>query len=414
MSPSLLGMQPLKLAVLTFICAALSHQAFAAKLLVISVDGLDQRYLRDADKAGLRIPHIRRFIREGWSVDGVVGVVPTVTWPSHTSIITGVPPAQHGILGNRRPASEGGEYYWNAALLKVPTLLDAVRQAGLKSAAITWPVTVDAPVDYNLPEYFAKRNGGGMDLHSIESKGTPGLVARIAAMYPSFAQEWMDDRTRALATMYLLREPKPDLILVHFVDHDSEAHETGPFSREANAKIEYTDELLGSVLGVLPKEYVVALVSDHGFERTDATVNFRTLLEPVAADCTVTPFLLIAKTQAAAERIRVLAREPKHGIGREIEGTELRQLAPSASAGAVAAWEPAPHHSFTTSNSAELHSKPRELGNHGFWPTRQDYRSVFVLWGKGIKPGKQGEMKMIDIAARLASIVEVPYPFTKK
>jgi predicted AlkP superfamily pyrophosphatase or phosphodiesterase len=106
-----------------------------------------------------------------------VGVVPTVTWPSHTTLITGVTPAEHGILGNRRPPNEGGEYYWDVSLLKVPALLDIARAAGLKSGAITWPVTVNAPVDYNLPEYFTKRNGGAIDLRGIESKATPGLVA---------------------------------------------------------------------------------------------------------------------------------------------------------------------------------------------------------------------------------------------
>jgi len=90
----------------------------AKKLLVVSVDGLDQRYLRDRDRLGLRIPNIRRLLKQGRYAQGVAGVYPTVTWPSHTSLITGVRPDQHGILGNRRGRQEGGDYYWTADLLK--------------------------------------------------------------------------------------------------------------------------------------------------------------------------------------------------------------------------------------------------------------------------------------------------------
>jgi len=103
------------------------------KLLVISVDGLDQRYLKNIDSLGLKIPNIRKLIREGQWSEGVVGVVPTITWPSHTTMITGVEPAVHGIQTNRMPASEGVDYPWSAKLLKEPTLLDAAHGEGLKT-----------------------------------------------------------------------------------------------------------------------------------------------------------------------------------------------------------------------------------------------------------------------------------------
>jgi predicted AlkP superfamily pyrophosphatase or phosphodiesterase len=392
--------------------------AASRKLLVISVDGLDYRYLRDADSLKLKIPHMRRLMREGLTAQGVVGVVPTITWPSHTTLITGVPPAVHGILGNRRPAAEGGEYYWDVSLLKVPTLLDAARKAGLKSAAVTWPVTVNAPVDYNLPEYFRKRQGGSMDLPSIETKATPGLVEEIAKEYPSFPQEWMEDRTRAQATAFLVARKNADLVLTHLVDHDAEAHESGPFSREALAKVEYSDELIGQILLRAPSDYVVAIVSDHGFERTDTEVDIRQRLNGAVA--TVTPYLLIANSEDAARKVHALAAKPENGIGKEVALADLKRFAPQYT-GATAAWESAPHHAFRAASPAkdqtpaklDLHSKPREKGNHGLWPLRADYRSVFVLHGPGVKAGSLPELQMTDIAARFAEVLEVPFPFTR-
>jgi len=246
-------------------------------LLVISVDGLDYRYLRDCDKLGLKIPNLRRLMREGEVTEGIVGVFPTVTWPSHTTLITGVDPRVHGILGNRRPRDDGGDYYRDVSLLKTKTLWHAAREAGLKTAAITWPAPVGATIDFNLPEYFQKRRGGAMDLPSIETKATPGLVEKIAKAFPSFAQEWMDDRTRTLAVVYLLKYERPDLILLRLVDLDAEAHENSPFTREANAVLEYADELIGQRLQAAPPETAVAIVSDHGFERADRVVDVNKL-----------------------------------------------------------------------------------------------------------------------------------------
>ena len=69
-------------------------------LVVISIDGLRPDYVTAADAHGLRIPELRRFMKEGAFAEGVAGVIPTVTYPSHTTLVTGVWPTAHGILAN--------------------------------------------------------------------------------------------------------------------------------------------------------------------------------------------------------------------------------------------------------------------------------------------------------------------------
>jgi len=395
-------------ALLPLIVAQPNH---ASKLLVISVDGLDYRYLRDADKLGLKIPNLRKLQREGEVTEGIEGAFPTVTWPSHTTMITGVAPAQHGILGNRRPKDEGGDYYWEVDLLKTKTLWHATHKAGLKSAAITWPVTVNAAIDFNLPEYFQRRNGGGMDLRSIESKATPGLVEKITRVFPSFAQEWMDDRTRTLATVYLLKYEKPHLILLHLVDHDAEAHHNGPFSREANAMIEYSDELIGQMLAAAPKDLVVALVSDHGFERADKVVDVNQILkqESIAGMVEMRPGFLTANDARVVEWLRAASAANKHGIGREIPKEEVQRFAPSLTK-ATAVFESAEHFLFGPAKAGEVFSEPAERGVHGLWPGRKDYAASLILWGKGIKPARKPRASMLTIAPRLAKILGVQLP----
>ena len=74
--------------------------ASAEALLLISVDGLHPQYVLEADRLGLDVPNLRRYLTEGSFATGVVGLVPTVTFPSHTTMLTGVAPAAHGIIAN--------------------------------------------------------------------------------------------------------------------------------------------------------------------------------------------------------------------------------------------------------------------------------------------------------------------------
>jgi hypothetical protein len=368
-----------------------------ATLLVVSVDGLDQRYLENADRLGLKIPNLRKLMREGEWSRGVVGIVPTVTWPSHTTLITGATAEEHGILSNRRPASEGGDYYWDVNLLKRPTLLDAAAKQGKSTAVITWPVTVNAPVTYNLPEYFKKRRGGAMDTPSICAKAKPAnLCEQIAGRFPSFRQEWMDDRTRTLAVRYFLAQ-QTDIILVHLVDLDSEAHETGPFSIESNALLEYTDELIGTMAAALPKGGRLVVVSDHGFEAAKSEVHLR-----AEAPRGVRPMggFVLAEDDEAAAWLRSAKKDSKYGLGREIPADEVRRLAPHL-ASAKMIVESAEGVWFGFGN-VKLLQQPRETGNHGHWPTR--YRAVYLAWGKGLRARRTPEIPMQQIYERLRSL----------
>src|SRR5690242_4926543 len=82
------------------LAAAGAGPAVAAPVLLISIDGLRPDYVTQADAHGLKIPNLRRFLSEGSYADGVVGVVPTITYPSHTTLVTGAWPAEHGIYSN--------------------------------------------------------------------------------------------------------------------------------------------------------------------------------------------------------------------------------------------------------------------------------------------------------------------------
>lgn len=384
------------------------------KLLVISVDGMDHRYLQDRDALGMRIPNLRRLIANGNLSGGLVGIVPTVTWPSHTTLVTGVRAEEHGILDNNVKTSKGSERYWYTSYLKAPTLWEAATKAGKKTATITWPVTVGDGIDYNLPEYFQGRAGGAMDLKSIEEKATPGLVAAIAKEYPSFATQWMDDRTRALGTAFILRRYQPDLTLLHFVDHDSAAHEMGPFSREAKAELERTDELIGLVLAQLPPNTAVAVVADHGFEGARRDWNLAAFLAeqklPANGAKNFGGYVTTSETAVAAALLKA-AQQNGSCVGREIPRREIEEFLPGTAE--IRVFEPASGCWFATGKAGGPVVTEKEIaaGHHGHWPTR--YRAAYLLAGPGVAKGTSPALGMREVAARWAAILGVAWPITK-
>jgi predicted AlkP superfamily pyrophosphatase or phosphodiesterase len=102
--------------------AGISVVATAARppawpLVLLSIDGLRPDYVIEADRYGVRIPNLRRILAEGAHARGVTGVLPTVTYASHTTLVTGVSPARHGIIYNLPfdPLGQNSDgWYWYA------------------------------------------------------------------------------------------------------------------------------------------------------------------------------------------------------------------------------------------------------------------------------------------------------------
>ncbi len=131
---------------------------------MISIDGLKPEYITHADEHGMKLPFLRSMMSNGTYAEGVTGIWPTITYPSHTTLLTGVWPAEHGILNNQvfDPEQQfGGAWNWYAAQIRVPTLWDAAHRAGLHTASVGWPVSVNADVDWLIPEYWRNQNVSG-------------------------------------------------------------------------------------------------------------------------------------------------------------------------------------------------------------------------------------------------------------
>src|SRR5438270_834175 len=180
----------MKRLLLALLCSAsLLAQARGVPVVLISIDGLKPDYILDADRHGLKIPNLRRMMVEGAYAKAVTGVLPTVTYPSHTTMVTSVSPARHGILNNSPfdPFSRNqGGWMRYAEDIKAPTLWEAVNRAGFTSSSVDWPVTVGASITYIIPQFCRATTDDDHKLLKVLS--TPGLLdegEKVVGRYPA-------------------------------------------------------------------------------------------------------------------------------------------------------------------------------------------------------------------------------------
>jgi Type I phosphodiesterase / nucleotide pyrophosphatase len=373
----------------------------ASKLVVISIDGLDYRYLRDADRLHLKIPVLRKLMAQGSVADGVIGVTPSDNLPALTTLVTGVPPAQHGILSNDRLEQSS----------KTMTLWQSAVSAHRKTVLLNWPATMTTSAAFVCPQVWQKASDSEVSFDPMAEKCTPGMVARISGVYPRFTKSLWNDESAMLALDYLLQYEKPDLSLVNLADLDAEERETGALSLYSRDVLENDDELLGQMMAHLPPNTVVAIVSGNGYETEEHVVRPRVLTGSALVE--VKYGLIGTADPKVAAVLRRFVAVKKDGIAREIPMAEVKRYAPDLNKW-VAAFGTMPGYIAVDGTDGPGVGPGNHRGVTGLWPGRPNYRSVFVVSGSGVHVARLGEISCLQIAPTLASIVGVSLPDAKQ
>jgi predicted AlkP superfamily pyrophosphatase or phosphodiesterase len=420
-------------------------------VILISIDGLKPEYVLDADAHGLKIPALRRFLREGTYATGVHGVVPTVTYPSHTTLITGVSPAKHGIYANTTfdPLRKNfGGWYWYAEDIKVPTLWDAATDAGLSTANVHWPVSVAARITWNLPQYW--RAGTPDDRKLLRTLATPGLLDALEKDLGPYAdgidETITGDENRAKFAARLLELKHPAFATIYLTALDHEQHASGPFSAQSNATLERIDAAVAGILDSIRRTYgdraVVCIVSDHGFVSADKALNLavafrnasliefgaenRSAFAPTKDQVkswkamlwgTGGSFAIVlhdkndtATKSKVAELLAKLAADPANGIDRIVPESELHARGGFPDAAFLVALRPG----FVTGDAVSgniVTPSTNFRGMHGYWPDLTAMNASFFILGPGIPAAHSlGLIDMRAIAPTLAHILRLPLP----
>jgi predicted AlkP superfamily pyrophosphatase or phosphodiesterase len=323
-------------------------------------------------------------------------------------------------------------WYWDFSDIKVPTLYTAADAAGIRTANVGWPVTVNAPIDYNIAE-------GTQSEHTDKPASSPYHPADILdeiGIHPSDNTD--QDVTKTAEAVAILRKFHPGLMLVHLTDLDHQEHEHSPFSPAADAALETIDGQIGEIeraaLAIDPHTRVV-VVSDHGFLRVDHRTNLNVLLaqaglielgtpkpgmkkpsvlswqaEAWAAGGSNAIILqnpndprLVAKVRAVLERAKA---DPGNGIETILTHDQIvaRGGFPNASflVDYKDGWDPG-----GALSGAVVQDAP-STGMHGYLPSRPAMRSAFFIKGHGIAEGRDlGVIDMRQIAPTLAWLLHI-------
>jgi predicted AlkP superfamily pyrophosphatase or phosphodiesterase len=421
-------------------CGAVAASAApsAPLVLLISVDGMKPEAIIDAQSHGLKVANLRAFMTQGAYASGVRGVLPTLTYPSHTTLLTGASPANHGIYDNTTfdPLLRNQRgWYWYAEDIKVPTLWDAAAAAHLKTANIYWPVSVGANITYNLPQIW--RTGTDDDLKLQRALSTQGLEQELSAdlgRYPGGMEETVaEDEIRARFAIRLLQKKHPSFFTVYLTGLDTEEHLSGPFSPKSNETLERLDALVGSLRAAAeqaaPGRATICVVSDHGFaaiehdvnlyaafrdaglftvDKDNAITGWKAMLWPAGGSAAV--MLADPADQTVRARVKALldklASDPTNGIERIWSPEEIQRGRGFPQAAYLIALRIG--YEMAYSLSLPLITKPSNLGMHGYVPERAEMRSSFFIVGPHVARGRaMGEIDMRQIAPTIADILHV-------
>ena len=409
-------------------------------VVLISIDGLKPEYVLEASARGLKIPTLRAMVERGAYARGVVGVVPTVTYPSHTTLVTGAAPARHGIVSNNTfdPLSRNqGGWYWYASAIRIPTLWDAMADARRTVGNVHWPVTVGARITWNLPQYW--RSGEADDRKLVAALSSPGLYdsleRELGIPYADGKDESIEgDERRARFAEKMIETRKPALMLAYFTALDHEQHGHGPFSAEATATLERLDAVIGSLTRAARRAYgdgaVVAVASDHGFMRTSRALNLihafrRAGFVTAAGDAPDRPTAwratvwsaggsaaVVANDSSAALRdslatlLRTLSADTANGIERIVDRAGLARLGGFPTAAYLVNMREG---FFVGSNmQGPLVREVSPGGTHGYLPDAPQLYASFFIVGPTIPPGRDlGIIDQRSIAPTLARLLGV-------
>lgn len=412
----------------------------AEHVVLISIDGLRPEFYRDPVSFGA--PTIQQMARDGVHALGVRGVFPSVTYPSHTTLLTGATPARHGIYYNSpfEPAGQTGRWYWDADSIRVPTLFSALRKAGRTSAAVMWPVTVGAPVDFLVPEVWSLDSSVERIL-PMRQLATPGLVEELERDATgrlegraNFNGDWLtrDDRLGAMAA-HILETRRPALTALHLIGTDHFQHEQGRTGDRVSRAVAALDRAVGQLVdaaeraGILDRTTFI-VTGDHGFVNTQLRVDPNVRLAAAGLQDT-TPdrgrwratfhveggaaFLHVrdARDTAAittARRALDSAPASERRLYRIVERAELD----------VVGADPRVPFALTAVNGVRMGGastgpsvRGSSGGTHGYFPTDMpEILTGFVAWGAGIRHGMVlPVMDLTDVAPLVATLLGVPF-----
>lgn len=418
--------------------AKAQEKSLSEHVILISVDGFRPNFYKEAKWPA---PNLKTMAEEGVSANGVRGVFPSVTYPSHTTLITGALPATHGIYYNSpfEPKGQTGRWYWESSLIRTETLWDAVKKSGKKSASLIWPVSVGAPIDYNIPEVWTLDKNYGR-IQPMRDHQTPnGLLEEMETAVLgkmdtiTFNGDYLnrEDRTGEMAA-YILSKYKPSLMTVHLIATDHFQHEQGRDGKKVHTAIAAVDRAIGKIIEASERSKILdkttfIITGDHGFVNIHSALSPNVwMVEEGLMDAKkdrgnwkatfhtsgASAFLMLkdkndTKTLDKVRRKLNALPVSLKKLFRIVERAELDKI--GSDPNAAFALAPIPGIAMSGAPTGDI-LKPRRGGTHGYFPDFPEIETGFVAWGAGIASNKNIEkMGLEDVAPLISELLNLNF-----
>lgn len=409
-------------------------------LFVISFDGLsslDFEYIRS-------LPNFKDYLKEASYSKKVYSIYPTLTYPAHATIVTGKYPKNHGIIHNTKLQINriSPDWYWERKYIKGETFYDLAIKKGMKVASLLWPVTAKSKIQYNLPEIFPNKPWQNQIMVSLLN-GNPLYQYKLNKLFgylrKGLKQPYLDNFTHQ-SLLYTVKNIRTEITLAHYTDLDTQRHHYGFYSKEAYEALDRHDKRLGEFIKVLKEKNIyqdsaIILLGDHSSLDENKIIKINVLLQEngyinINKNRKITDYLAISKSCGGSTYIytknkdKVLV-EKLYSLFNELNqqynclewiynGEESKRL--GADPNCTLMLEANKGYYFLDDLEGELIKELsiNEIGKvahmtystHGYSPFKEDYTTVFMAKGKGIKKNEIiNQMNLIDEGPTIAKLL---------
>lgn len=410
-------------------------------VIVISFDAVSEEDLEFLSKQ----PNFSKLIKNGALIKNVESVYPSLTYPAHVTIVTGKYPKNHGVINNTVLdfKNDNPDWYWYRKYIKGDTIFDLAEKSGMKTCSILWPVTARSKITYNMPEIFCTKRYDNQILKSALAGSKiyqVNMNKRFGYLRQGMEEPYLDNFATEVAKK-TIRELKPNLILLHLIDSDSQKHKYGIENKEVIESLKRHDERLGEIIeslklaGIYEDSTIIAL-GDHSQINVNNVIKLNSILmkndlinvngnkiksyKAIAKSCDGSSYIYLKNKNDVETRkkVRDILNELKNKYSNVIEevynNEEIKNLGADINASFMI--EAKRGYYFiddflgeaieVIDESSKIKHKLR--ASHGYLPSRDNYKTFFIAYGKTIKKGVVLEKgKLINHGPTIAKILEI-------
>lgn len=410
-------------------------------VIVISFDAVSEEDLEFLSKQ----PNFSKLIKNGALIKNVESVYPSLTYPAHATIVTGKYPKNHGVINNTVLdfKNDNPDWYWYRKYIKGDTIFDLAEKSGMKTCSILWPVTARSKITYNMPEIFCTKRYDNQILKSALAGSKiyqVNMNKRFGYLRQGMEEPYLDNFATEVAKK-TIRELKPNLILLHLIDSDSQKHKYGIENKKVIESLKRHDERLGEIIeslklaGIYEDSTIIAF-GDHSQINVNNVIKLNSILmkndlinvngnkiksyKAIAKSCDGSSYIYLKNKNDVETRkkVRDILNELKNKYSNVIEevynNEEIKNLGADINASFMI--EAKRGYYFiddflgeaieVIDESSKIKHKLR--ASHGYLPSRDNYKTFFIAYGKTIKKGVVLEKgKLINHGPTIAKILDI-------